>query len=810
MWNDLRYAARVLRRSPSFAATAILTIAIGIGANAALFSLANALYWKALPVRQPEQLVAILRGQDQPQSTAFSYPLYTDVRDTATSFTGVIAFSRVEVLVGAGENLMPALGQIVSGNYFAVLGVSAALGQPLVSDDDRNPGGHPVVVLSDAFWRARFGANREVIGETVLVNHRAYTIVGVAPRDFEGTVLGAGTQLWVPMAMQAHIRPPSAGGALRQGLDLLSRRSTGWLYASGRLREGVTSDLANAELRVIAKRLEEQHPDTYRDFSMRVEPIAAQSGIRASSRSLVGILFGVVGLVLLVACANVAGLLIARTGERAREISILLAIGASRRRLIRHLLTEHLLLTFLGGLLALVVAQGGTRLLRQWVVPSALELPLDWRVVAFTMLLVVVTGVLIALLPAWRAVRTNVNDHLRGTGTATGNRALARQALAAIQVAVSIVLVVSAGLALRTLWNVSRVDPGYTVDRISVVPIDIRTLGMTLDSALPLYEAVLASVRAVPGVEAAALVRVPPLAGGGRMTTIRRPGAHSDDERSRVMLSANGVTTDYFRTLGVPLVAGREFLPSDAGAAPRVAVLSRAAVRELVPEGGAVGRALDLGDGQSILIVGVVADARYESQRASPRAEIFFPVMQQPELGMTLLVRSRAGDRGSLPSVLQRLRDVEPRLPLNGATTLADLLAVRTRDDRMFAWVVTALAGVTLGLAALGIYGVVAFLVSQRRREVGVRLALGATGSSVVGLILRQHALVVAIGLLLGLGASSGLERILRGRLFDVPALDLVTYASSAVVMVLAASLAAWLPARRAASVDPMGVLRSE
>jgi macrolide transport system ATP-binding/permease protein len=353
-------------------------MAIGIGANAALFSLANTLYLASLPVRDPDRLVLVTRGGAPSYSNIFSYPLYRDVQERTTSFEGLIAFAPIEVLVGAGEGLTPVSGEIVTGNYFDVLGVPATLGRPLSPDDDRTPGAHLVAVIGDRLWRMQFGASRDVVGRGVMLNHRQYTIVGVAPAGFTGPILDAGTQIWVPMAMQMHLRPPSAGAARAQGLDLLTRRTSGWLLATARLRPGVTHEAANAELGVIAGRLQSEHPEIYRDYSLRVEPVAEQSRIRSASRTLVRVLFSIVALVLLVACTNVAGLLIARTVERSQEISIRLAIGASRLRLMCDVVGEYIVLAVIGGLAGLLVARAGTSLLRAWAVPAALDLPLDW------------------------------------------------------------------------------------------------------------------------------------------------------------------------------------------------------------------------------------------------------------------------------------------------------------------------------------------------------------------------------------------------------------------------------------------------
>jgi putative ABC transport system permease protein len=428
--------------------------------------------------------------------------------------------------------------------------------------------------------------------------------------------------------------------------------------------------------------------------------------------------------------------------------------------------------------------------------------------VTFTLLLVAVTGALISVWPAMTAARSDANDELRGSRTSTSRRALARRVLVAVQLAVALVLVVGAGLALRTLLNVSRVDAGFGVDRIAVIPIDVRTLGMSNDAAQSLYAAAQSTAWSIPGVESAALARVVPLSGGGRFGSVVRPGADPADERNQVGIAINVIGPAYFRTLGIRLLAGREFLPSDGAAAERVAVLSRSTARELWPTEDPLGRQVTgVGDG-SARIVGIVEDARYQSPREAPARDVFVPVMQQPEIGMTLFVRT-AGESAIAP-VIARLRQLEPRLPLHGITSLGDLWAARTRDDRMFAWVVSGLAGVALLLAAMGIYGVVSFMVNQRRREIGVRMALGATSVSVVTMMLWQYAVLIGIGLAVGLALSSGATRVMRARLFEVPALDPATYVFSIGTIVVAAGIAAWLPARRASAVDPVTVLRAE
>ena len=439
MWADLVRVARVLHRSPAFAGTVIATLAISLGANAALFGLADALYLKPLPVRAPERLVAIVRGSSQAFSNTFSYPLYGDIREAAGTFDDVIAFALIAIVAGVGGEPEPVEGQIVSGNYFTVLGVQAALGRTLLPDDDRVPDGHPVAVVSHDFWRTRLAARADIVGSSVVLNQRPYTIVGVAARGFSGTLLDSRTDVWVPMAMQMHMRPPSAGAALQQGLDLLTRRSAGWLFAAARLEDGVSFDRANGDLQVIAARLEAQYPQLYQNYSLRVEPIADQSRIRGESRTLVTILFSIVGLVLVVACTNIAGLLIARSSERRREIGIRRAMGATGSRLLGLVVAEYVFLSAIGGALGLFVSYAGMSLLRAWVVSESIDLAVDGRVVGFTFCIVALSSLLTALWPALTTARTELNQALADGRGATSPRVIARRVLVAVQLAIAVV-----------------------------------------------------------------------------------------------------------------------------------------------------------------------------------------------------------------------------------------------------------------------------------------------------------------------------------------------------------------------------------
>jgi predicted permease len=810
VWADLTRVARVLHRSPAFAVTVIVTLALAIGANAALFSLADTLYLKPIPVKAPERLVAIVRGGSQADSNTFSYPLYGDVRDSTASFDGVIAFAMITIVAGVGGEPEPVDGQLVSGNYFTVLGVRAALGRTLLPDDDRVPDGHPVAVISYDFWRTRLASRRDVVGSTAILNQRAYTIVGVAARGFTGTLLDSRTEVWVPMAMQMHMRPPSAGAALQQGLDLLTRRSAGWLFAAARLADGASVDRANAELRVIVARLEAEYPQLYQNYSLHVAPIADQSRIRGESRTTVVILFSIVGLVLVVACTNIAGLLLARTTERRREIGIRRAIGATGARLLWLVIGEYLFLSVIGGGLGLMISTGGMSLLRAWVVSPSVDLSVDRRVVVFTAVVVALSGLLTTQWPAITIARANLVDALADGRGATSHRVFVRRALVGVQIAISVVLVVIAGLAIRTVANVMRVDVGLDIDRVAIIPLDARSVGLTLAAAPQFYERARVLAAELPAVDSVALARIAPMSGGSRSGLAVRPGTDGVNDNSRLAASVNVVGPGFFQVLGVPILSGRDFERSDTASSARVAVVSAAAAQELWGERDPIGEELVVDASQRVRIVGVVADARYRSPRLLPGYSIFFPLAQQPELGVSMLIRTRADASLGLSAVLNRLRTAEPRLVLRGSATLREFFDTRTRDDRMFAAVVSGLAATAVALATLGIYAIVSFVVNQQRREVGVRIALGSTAASVVGMMMIRHAPLIAGAVAAGIAASTLGSRLVRARLFEVPSIDVTTYAATIVVMTIVATAATWIPARRVSRLDPANVLRTE
>ena len=803
MGQDLRYAIRLLRKSPGFAAVTIAILAVGIGVNALIFTAIDAILLRQAAIADPQHVVSVL-------GTA-SYPNYLDIRESGV-FEDVAAFSSVAVAFDDGRqtDLIPA--EIVSGNYFALLGVSPAIGRAFLDDEDRRGAPVRVTVLSHAFWRARFVADAGIVGQSIRLNGSAYTVIGIAPAAFTNLLPGPPPSIWLPMATQQEIRPPSANLRRRMGsTDLLSSRGSGWLSMVARSRAGSTPGQLASSLTMVAERLR-AYPDVNRDVQLTAVPLGEGPGVRASARPMLRLLAAAAGLVLLIVCANVGGLLLARDASRRREFALRMSIGASVGRLARQALAESTLIALLAGGAGLLVARWGIPLLHQVGVPESVDLKLGVGVVGFTFAVALLSGAATGLATVVQTVRRDPAQALRDeTGSVvTGARAVkARSALVVVQVGVSLVLLVAAGLFLRTLQNAYGVDLGYSLDNVMLVDVNLDVSGYS-DSAGPeASHRILDRVAALPGVQIVGAARSGVLSGSNRTVPVSTDGQPVNDA-NRLVARVNVVNDQYFTALGIPLLRGRTFTAIDTASSPPVAVVTRGLADRLWPQSEPVGRLLMTATGP-VEVVGVVANNVYvRATESAPPPVFYLALSQNYEALLTLHVRTAtANPMSAAAGVRQAIREIDPRIVVTRPRTLVDEFERSIANQRLMATMIGLFGALALLLTAMGLYGVMAYAVGQRTREIGVRMALGADRAAVVGMVARQGAWLVLIGTGLGIGAAIPATRLIRSQLFGVSGADPMSYALALIVLLAVGALGCVLPARRAARVDPLVALRT-
>lgn len=830
--QDLRYALRSLRKSPGFAAAAIATLALGIGANAAIFALVDRVLIRKLPVHDPQQLVLFRSpGPKQGRATSdgddaasFSYPTYRDLEEASGSaFTGLIGEFPFEASIAARGETEKAAGELVTGNYFGLLGVPPALGRVLDKQDDRAPGAHPVVVLSHAYWQRRFGGDRAVLDKPLVVNGQPLTVIGVAASSYSGIQAGRQADVFVPMMMKAQMTP------FWNGLD---DPKDYWLQIVGRLKPGVS--IADAEralaptyqalLQDLLPRMNGWDEARKRDFLNRKISLLVgahgrmvlQDGVRRPLLSLMGM----VCLVLLIACSNLAGLLAARGAARQREYGIRLAIGASRLQLLRQSIVECLVFSLAGGALGLLLAS--------WILhgllsayPSDAELrqiaaQIDPRILLFGGALSLLAGILFGVGPAYRAARLDPARTLRGQGRGTvsvGREALRfRSGLVTAQVALTLVLLVAAGLFARSLRNLGRVELGLKPENLIGFAIDPDLNGYTAERTAVLARRLTEGLQALPGVRSVSAAQIASFTGSDSGGNVTPMGAAEPADR-RVRL--NHVGPGYFATMGIPLVAGREFRWQDDAAAPKVAVINETMARRFFPGRSALGARFRWGrisdNRPEIEIVGIVRDSKAAQVAEEDVPFACMPYVQNPHLGsLTFYLRTERDPALMAGALRAAVRRLDPALPVNDVKTLSTQLSESLLTQRLTMLLAVAFGGLAALLAAIGIYGVLAFAVAQRRQEIGVRMALGADPAAVRRLILGEVARFLLVGAAIGLPAAYALARVVESILFGVHAADPRVFGLGVLLMAAVALLAGYFPARRAARIDPLEALRSE
>ncbi len=806
-YTDVRHALRIFRKSPVFALTVVASLAIGIGANTTIFTLVNSMFFRDRPgIVDPGRLVDVGRGKGGADFDNNSYPNYRDLRDRNDVLEDLAAyrFEARPMGLGVEGSAVRIFVQVVSGNYFSVLGTPPAAGRLLTDDDDRVPGEAQVVVLSHRLWRERFGEDASRIGSTVILNGRPYTVVGVAPPRFNGTSFLA-PDAWIP------IHSPETPA------DLLESRRSVWLMFVGRLKPGVSPGQAEAALATLGETLQKEYPQENQGAGVVTAPSAfLPPPIAGPVAGFMGLLMAIVGLVLVITCVNVASLLLARTAGRRGEVAVRLTLGAPRRRLVAQLVTESVVLAVLGGAAGLALAQwmaaGIVRLLPRLPVPVSLDLALDSRVLAFVAAATLLAGVLSGMAPALQATRGRVYSALKADG---GRQPLGklrlRSALVVSQVALSMLILVAAGLLYRSLREAAAIDPGFDPEGVQIVSLDLSLAGYDEKTGPAFAERLLAETAALPGVRSSAYCRQLPLAGGGfALGGVVVPGRENPSEPHGEGADWNIVTPGYMATMGIPLLRGRDFNDADAEGAPGVAIVNETMAKRFWPDENPIGKVFYDGpvdEGRPRTVVGVVRDGKYRFLGEDPRLFVYVPLKQNHTSELALLMRA---DGAAVGAVRGLLRSMNPNLPIIDAQPMSEFIGFSLTPQRIALSVAGGLGLVTLLLAGLGIYGVTAYAAQRRRREMGIRTALGATRREVFRLLVGHGLGLAAVGVgagsLAGLAASRGLANLLYG----IDSTDPLTFASSAGFFIAVAALASWLPARRAASVDPAKALRCE
>lgn len=809
--QDLRYAIRALGRSPLFALVAVLSIAIGVGATTGIVTLVNTLLLRPAPgVGHPERVVTVGSTREGRGFDNFSYPNFVDYRASARSLAALAAI-RVEpqpVSLAGPSGGEPIQMSATSGNFFEVLEARPALGRFFTMAEDRAPGASPLVVLSHRFWSRRFQADSSIVGKPIVLNGSPFTVVGVAAERFQGPFVLA-PDIWVPLTASSLLGLPA---------DIFENRRAVWIMGIGRLAPDVGIGQAQTELSTIAARLAQQYPDANEGKGLAVMPASLFPGeLRPMIAAFMSMLLAVAGLVLVIASTNVAGMLLARASARRREIAVRLALGASRGQLVMQLVVESLLVFAAAGAAGLLFAKwlvsGLMALVPRLPVPLAVDPQLDWRVLTFALVVSLVTGLVAGVVPALQSTSPDLVPALKsGTGgMLTKRRLRLRSGLLVAQIAFSMLLLVVGGLFARALARARSIDPGFDPRGVYIASLDLELANYDSTAGWRVASDMLERARAIPGVKSAALSTMLPLAGGGLGlggvgVAGREPPAGQDGWRE----DWNVVTPGYFATMGIPLVRGRDFAERDRAGAGDVAILNEAFADALFPGQDPVGRTLTNGE-RVVTVIGVARNAKYRTLGEPRRNFIYVPLAQRYMGRTNLLVKTTSAAATSVSAPIRRLvQDVDARLPILRQQTMAEQTATSLFPQRVALYVSGGLGTVALLLALLGIYGVTAFGVSQRTREIGVRMALGAQRAHVLGLVLRQGVVLAAVGVVVGSLAAFGATRLIANLLYGVPSTDGVAFGGAALALALAAVAASWIPARRAAGVDPIIALRSE
>jgi predicted permease len=834
LMQDLRYGVRMLVKNPGFTTIAVLTLALGIGANTVVFSIINAVLFRPRPVAEPERLVELYSGDARNPYGGAAYQDYLSFRDQGEVFSGLAAYRPGRYKLGGEDGVEPVIGEVVSGNYFDVIGVKAFRGRTFLPEEDRTPGSHPVVVIGHDLWRRRFGADPALIGKTIEINNQALTVIGIAPPEYTGMIRVLAAEVWVPVMMIPRLEPAD-------DMSLLNNRGFDWLFIVGRLKPEATLEQARARFDLISGQLREAYPEFWRkraesgatlEKSVTILPESETRippGEGVGAYAFIAVVLTIINMVMLIACLNLANLLLARATARGKEMAVRLALGAARWRIVRQLLTESVALT------ALAAAAGV--LLAMWLMNAlaaslpafqgirfVIDLQMDWRVLLYTLAFSFLVGLLFGLAPALQASRPYVIENLKdGANVFAGARRQSRlrNGLIIAQVALSVVLLAGAGLVLRTLRNLNPINQGFDSLNLVVAPIRLEERLYDRARSQDFYRRLAERTRALPGVRAVVFAdRLPVVRLLGRARSPVGIEGYQPSPGEDMTLETNTIGPGYLTAMNIPITQGRDFDERDREDAPCVAVVNEALARRYFAGGQALGKHLIRSAGkrpeQLCEIVGVVRDDRFQSLRTEPLPWYAFALSQSHSTSATMLVHTEGAPHNLVLPVRRAIQALDQNILVGGVLTLNDSFSPLRYVYRLFGLLVGGCGLLAIILAVIGIYGMVAYAVSRRTREIGIRMALGADKQKILRLVMRQGMILVVYGLSAGLPLALALTQVLTSSIFEIPILigvnatDPLTYGSTALLLVVVALLACYLPARRATKVDPMVALRIE
>lgn len=809
--RDFRYAVRMLVKNPLFTGAAVLTLALGIGLNAATFSAVDGLLLRPLAgASRPDRLVQLYRKWPGMDYGSSSVPHYQDLRDRSGAvFSDVAAWAFVPLSISADGRSQRVLGTMVSANFFQTYGVSPVLGRVFTPGvEDRDPGAHPVAILGHGFWVSRFGADPSVVGKTLVVNGQPFEIVGVAPADFKGPLSIADTPVYVPLMEQMVVQP---------GVDLIHTRGNNTLTTVARLRDGQTLQRAGQVLGSILAQLREEYPDAYKTQLGTTMVLQTEAGIhpefRTTQVNMSAVMMVVVSLLLLIACVNVANLFLARARERRREMGIRLSLGAGRRRIVQQLLIESFLFSVVAGLAGLGLAALAVRVLSAVRPPMdgpwSFPVGMDGTVLLYAFAVSMATGLVFGLVPALQAARPDTVSAVKGERTGRAGRSRMNQGLVVLQMALSLLLLVSSGLFLRSLQGATRIDPGFRDPaHIAMASVDPGLQGYDDARSRAFWDRTLDEVRRLPDVGAAGLTEYAPLGLDGADRDVTIPG-YTFSEGEQQSVDYTFITEGYFQAMGVRLLEGRAFTRSDDANGPPVIIVNERFAQRFWPGQSALGEVVNTG-GKDRQVVGVVETGKYRSLGEPPTSFMFLPQRERHATGMTLVARTKGDPQPVMRRIQEIVRGEDPNLPVFDVRTMETFMGIALMPARLGGSVLGLFGLLGLLLAAVGIYGVMAYSVAQRRREIGIRVALGANRGTVVKMVLREGMGLTLLGAAIGLAAAAGAAQLVKGLLYGVSTMDPVAFTAVPLLLLAVAALAVYLPARRAAGVDPMKVLKSE
>lgn len=812
LFQDLRFGFRRLLKSPGFTFAALISLALGVGANAAIFSLVSTVMLRPLPVPEPENVISVSVTGKNDAMLAFSYPNYMDYRDRNDVFSGLLVYRISPMSLSREGNNERIWGYMVSGNYFDVLGVQAVEGRTFLPEEDRTRNSHPVAVISHTCWQSRFGADPQIVGKEILINGNKFNVVGVAPEGFKGTEFIYTPEVWVPIMMVDRIEP---------GSRWLESRETQNMFAVGRLKPGVSIKQAESSLNILAEQLGREYPDANEgQIITLIAPGLIVPALRGAVVSFALVLMIAVGLVLLIACVNLASLLLARATERRKEIAIRIALGAKRFRLVRQLLTESLLLSVIGGAAGLLLAF--------WIIdlivafrppvdfPLTIDLRMDWRVIAFSLAVSLATGVVFGLVPALQATKPNLVSALKDTTSQAGfRRSKLRSSLVVAQIALSLVLLIAAGLVVRALMS-QTMNPGFQTENGLTMSVDLGLQGYDETRGRQFQRQLIERVESLPGIESATTTNFIPLSLNYSSNYVYVEGQPPERGANTPLSMVSSVGLSYFGTMGIPLLSGRDFSERDQKDAPKVGIINETFARRFFPGNNpteaAIGKRISFKslEGPFLKIIGVVKDGKYFNISEEPRPFIYISMSQYYEPTTILIARTASDPRAMISAIRSEAQKLDANLPVYDTKTLTEHMRLSLFPARIAAATLGSFGLLALALAAVGIYGVTSYTVAQRTREVGIRMALGAQSGDVLRMMIKQGMILILIGVAIGLTAALFVTGLMSSLLFGVSSTDPLTFITITLILSAVALGACAVPARRATKVDPMIALRYE